>query len=63
MAIRYLGEEGGRAYAESSEGEGDCLIVSFTPDRWLRLITGKWLVRRCEASKPLLWTQRRGLWT
>lgn len=41
MAIRYLGEEGGQAYAESSEAGADSLIVSFMPDRWLTVDYGK----------------------
>lgn len=36
MATRYLGEEGGRAYAESStDGDGSSVVVSFTPETWL----------------------------
>ena len=34
MAIRYLGEKGGKAYAEGSAGE-DSFIVSITPEQWL----------------------------
>ena len=34
MAVRYLGEEAGTQYAESSGGEQSA-IVSFTPDKWL----------------------------
>ena len=35
MAIRYLGEEGGRAYADNPEGEGESIIVSMKPEKWL----------------------------
>lgn len=41
MAVRYLGEEGGRAYAESPEGEGESIIVSMTPEKWLTVDYGK----------------------
>lgn len=41
MAIRYLGEEGGRAYAENPEGEGESVIVSMTPEKWLTVDYGK----------------------
>lgn len=34
MAIRYLGEEQGKAYAAGSSEEGQ-LIVEFTPETWL----------------------------
>ncbi len=33
MAIRYLGEEGGRRYAAG--GDGSSLWVTLTPERWL----------------------------
>ena len=34
MAVRYLGEEQGRAYAEGSPLEGQ-ITVKITPERWL----------------------------
>lgn len=34
MATRYLGEEGGRAYAAGGTGENG-VMVSMTPQRWL----------------------------
>jgi len=34
MAIRYLGEKQGKAYAEGSAGE-DSFVVSITPASWL----------------------------
>lgn len=33
MAIRYLGEVGGRAYA-SNAGQGSSMVVSITPQTW-----------------------------
>lgn len=41
MAIRYLGEEGGRAYADSPEGDGESLVVSIQPEKWLTVDYGK----------------------
>ncbi len=41
MAIRYLGEEQGRAYAENPEGEGESIVVSLTPAGWLTVDYGK----------------------
>ena len=37
MAIRYLGQEQGKAYAKAntSESEGHSILVSVTPERWL----------------------------
>ena len=35
MAIRYLGEEQGRAYAAGSGDDDDNLVVSITPSSWL----------------------------
>ncbi len=36
MATRYLGEEGGKAYAEgSNDAGGDSITVSITPENWL----------------------------
>lgn len=40
MAIRYLGEEQGRQYAASSQGD-DSVVVSITPDAWLSVDYGK----------------------
>ena len=34
IAIRYLGEEGGRAFVESMEGQ-DSVLFTVRPDRWL----------------------------
>ena len=34
MAIRYLGEKQGRAYAEGSNGGDGSIIVSMTPETW-----------------------------
>ena len=34
MAVRYLGEEMGKQYTESSSGEPS-VLVSFVPDKWL----------------------------
>lgn len=34
MAIRYLGEKGGKEYAAGSTGE-DSIIVSIAPEQWL----------------------------
>lgn len=34
IAIRYLGEEGGRAFVRSLEG-GDSVLFTVRPDRWL----------------------------
>ena len=37
MAIRYLGEQQGKAYAQAnaSVSEGNSILVSVTPERWL----------------------------
>ena len=37
MAIRYLGEQQGKAYAKAnaSVSEGNSILVSVTPERWL----------------------------
>jgi PPOX class probable F420-dependent enzyme len=40
MAIRYLGEEQGRAYAAASAGD-DTVVVHVTPERWLGVDYGK----------------------
>ncbi|MCR9259550.1 MAG: pyridoxamine 5'-phosphate oxidase family protein [Pseudomonadaceae bacterium] len=40
MAIRYLGEEQGKAYADNSGIEGQ-ITVSITPQRWLAVDYGK----------------------
>ena len=34
MAIRYLGEEQGRAYAENSPGGDGSIVVSMVPETW-----------------------------
>jgi PPOX class probable F420-dependent enzyme len=34
IAIRYLGEEGGRAFAQSMEGQ-DNVLFTIRPDRWI----------------------------
>jgi hypothetical protein len=34
IAIRYLGEEGGRAFVRSIDGQGSVLFT-IRPDRWL----------------------------
>ena len=34
IAIRYLGEEGGRAFVESMEGQ-DSVLFTVRPDRWI----------------------------
>ena len=34
MAVRYLGEEQGKAYAENSAFGGDSIIVSVKPELW-----------------------------
>jgi len=34
MAVRYLGEEAGKQYSESSTGE-QSVLISFIPDKWL----------------------------
>lgn len=34
MAIRYLGDEAGRAYAANAGDGADSMIVSLTPQRW-----------------------------
>lgn len=36
MAVRYLGETAGRAYAQQSDGE-DSVVVRVRPERWLAL--------------------------
>lgn len=35
MAVRYLGEKGGKRYAEGSVGDGDSVIVSIRPETWM----------------------------
>ncbi len=35
MATRYLGPEGGQAYADASSGGSNSVMVSMTPERWL----------------------------
>jgi hypothetical protein len=34
IAIRYLGEEGGRAFAQSMEGQ-ETVLFTIRPDRWI----------------------------
>lgn len=34
IAVRYLGEEGGRAFARSMEGQ-ETVLLTIRPDRWL----------------------------
>jgi hypothetical protein len=34
IAIRYLGEEGGRAFVQSLEGQ-ESVLFTIRPDRWL----------------------------
>lgn len=41
MAVRYLGEEQGRAYAENPDGDGDSVVVSIVPENWLTVDYGK----------------------
>ena len=40
MAVRYLGEDGGKRYAENSNTSGD-IIVRVKPERWLSVDYGK----------------------
>ena len=40
MAIRYLGEERGKAYAEGASGHND-IVVKLTPENWLTIDYGK----------------------
>ncbi len=35
MAVRYLGERDGKAYASASSDDPDSIVVSLTPERWL----------------------------
>ena len=41
MAVRYLGDEGGAQYAQSSPSDDDSIIVSFKPEKWLTVDYGK----------------------
>ncbi len=41
MAIRYLGEEQGKAYADNPEGDGESILVSIATERWLTVDYGK----------------------
>ena len=41
MAIRYLGEEQGKAYADNPEGGGESILVSISTERWLTVDYGK----------------------
>ncbi|MBO6564077.1 MAG: pyridoxamine 5'-phosphate oxidase family protein [Pseudomonadales bacterium] len=41
MAIRYLGEEQGKAYADNPEGDGESILVSISTERWLTVDYGK----------------------
>ena len=40
MAVRYLGDEMGKAYYEQTGGEGG-VVVRVTPERWLAVDDGK----------------------
>ena len=40
MAVRYLGEDGGKQYAENSNASGG-IIVRVKPERWLSVDYGK----------------------
>ena len=40
MAVRYLGEDGGKQYAENSNASGS-IIVRVKPERWLSVDYGK----------------------
>ena len=40
MAVRYLGEDGGKQYAENSNTSGG-IIVRVKPERWLSVDYGK----------------------
>jgi len=40
MAVRYLGEQRGAAYAEGSTGDSD-VVVRVRPERWLAVDYGK----------------------
>jgi len=40
MAVRYLGEDGGKQYAENSNASGG-IIVRIKPERWLSVDYGK----------------------
>lgn len=35
MAIRYLGETEGQAYAAAAAGDGGAFVIEFTPHSWL----------------------------
>ncbi len=41
MAVRYLGEEGGQAYAAGAGDGGNGVMVSMTPEHWLSTDYGK----------------------
>ena len=40
MAVRYLGETGGKRYTENSNGSGG-VLVRVKPERWLAVDYGK----------------------
>jgi PPOX class probable F420-dependent enzyme len=35
MAVRYLGDEMGRQYADANQGSADSVVARLTPERWL----------------------------
>ena len=41
MAIRYLGEEMGTAYAAANSSDGGSLRIAMTPERWFTVDYGK----------------------
>lgn len=41
MAIRYLGDKQGRAYADASSDGGDSVVVHLKPERWLSVDYGQ----------------------
>lgn len=41
MAIRYLGEKQGKAYAEGSGNDEDSIVVSVRPETWFTVDYGK----------------------
>lgn len=40
MAVRYLGDEAGKAYAASGQGSDD-VVIELEPERWLSVDYGK----------------------
>lgn len=41
IAVRYLGEQGGREYAGEPSPDSDSVLVSMEPQRWLSIDYGK----------------------